>query len=43
MRRKLSYLTLLLATAALAACASPTAPSSDDCGGVVGGSGTCQS
>jgi hypothetical protein len=41
MRRKLSYFALLLAAAAVAACSSPTAPSSDDCSGVLGGSGTC--
>ena len=44
-RRKLSLLVLALASAALSACASPTAPNNDleTCersGGVLGGSGT---
>ena len=39
-RRRISMLVLALATAALSACASPTAPDGA-CGGVMGGSGTC--
>ena len=39
-RRRLSVLVLALASAALAACTSPTAPDRA-CGGVMTGSGTC--
>ncbi|HEX6631828.1 MAG TPA: hypothetical protein VF048_12095, partial [Gemmatimonadaceae bacterium] len=46
MTRQLTRRALLavavLGTALLAACSSPTAPSSDDCGGIYGGSGTCE-
>jgi hypothetical protein len=46
MTRQLTRRALLavavLGTAFLAACSSPTAPSSDDCGGIYGGSGTCE-
>lgn len=43
-RRHIALLVLAMATFALAACASPTAPSQDsqDCG-VSAGSGLCQS